>query len=208
MKQMELLQALTDVDDAFLLEAEEAPRRSKPLRGLLRFGVAACLTVLVTLSAIFAADALTAKPELRYTVRYRDTCVTYLLKVTAVQHRPMPSYELGWLPPRYHAFQETKLERRRDISYRSTEEDYLWFRCQQITENTTERFYNLPLGSYGTGDVDINGNPGILYRYTDGREGGYLIWMDMENCVMLTLGFEYCAEAEVLQIAQNVTVSH
>ena len=52
MNGQELFQTLTDIDDGLILEAEEAPPRQKPFRGLLRYAAAACLALVVVFTAI------------------------------------------------------------------------------------------------------------------------------------------------------------
>lgn len=206
MNGQELFQTLTDIDDGLILEAEEAPPRQKPCRGLLRYAAAACLALVVVFTAIFATNALNMEPRLRYTVRYREHYVTYLMKVTAVQWGSMPEYTPDWLPGRYVPVREYRQDRTRDVTYQSSvdEGEYLWFHYRHITENTTHKLADLPLGSYETWDVDIGGKPGAVYRFTDGRTGGYLIWMDEESCTMLMLSFRHEDIDEMLRIARSV----
>ena len=205
MNAFEIFEALTDVDDAQLLEADEKGPVKKPRRwhGL----VAACLALVLLTTAFLGTTALNQDTTMRYTIRYRENRVTYLCKVSAHRVGKLPQYRPGWLPEGYVYTQEFSFgENERTMTYRNTQAhmEYMAFSYVRITDTYKSDLYTLPMGSYQRTEVTVNGLPGQLYQYTDLRTGGELIWLDEENCLLLRISFSTEDPTDILKMANSI----
>ena len=206
MNAFEIFEALTDVDDAQLLEADEKGPVKKPRRrwhGL----AAACLALVLLTTAFLGTTALNQDTTMRYTIRYRENRVTYLCKVSAHRVGKLPQYRPGWLPEGYVYAQEFSFgENERTVTYRNTEAhmEYMAFSYVRITDTYKSDLYTLPMGSYQRTEVIVNGLPGQLYQYTDLRTGGELIWLDEENCLLLRITFSTEDTTDILKMANSI----
>lgn len=208
MNSFDILDALTDMDDDLLLFAEsDPPKRQYGMPRFFRYLTAACLTVVLVMATWLVTDAVSLGPNLRWTVRYREDKVTFLMKVREVPEGEPPVYELGWLPEGYEKVRDSWFgHRERLVSFRKGEDEtkYIAFSYRQIDHDTRYYFTGLPAGSYEKETVDVNGMAGELYRYIDGRRGGKLVWFDEDEGIMFVLGSQDCEMDEVLKAAQNV----
>lgn len=206
MNAFEIFEALTDVEDAQLLEADEKGPVKKSRRrwhGL----VAACLVLVLLTTAVLGSTALNQDTTMRYTIRYRENRVTYLCKVIAHRVGKLPQYRPGWLPEGYVYDRETASgENEWIVTYRNTEAnmEYMAFSYVRITDTYKSNFYTLPMDSYERTEVTVNGLPGQLYQYTDLRTGGELIWLDEENCLLLRIAFPSEDTTDILKMANSV----
>ena len=207
MKPMDLLEALTDIRDEDLTDAVQLPKL-RPRRSL-RYLAAACLCVVLVMTAWMVTVAVNQDTTLHWTVRYREQCVTYLYKVQASWGNAMPVYEPTVLPDGYELdrIMESPELRQRTLVYRSTRDprNYISLTQRQITGRDTQRLYTLPLGSYERYDVTIGTMPGQLYLYTDQRTGGELVWLDVENCLVFHLRFDEADATAPLEMAKSMT---
>lgn len=208
MSSFEILDALTDMDDDLLLFAEtDPPKRQSMMPRFFRYAAAACLTVVLVMATLLVTDAVSLGPNLRWTVRYREDKVTFLMKVREVPEGEVPVYELGWLPEGYEKIRESWFgHRERLISCRKGQDEtkYISFSYRQIDHDTRHYFTSLPSGSYEKETVDVNGMPGELYRYTDGRCGGTLVWFQEDEVIMFVLSFQNREMDDALKVAENV----
>ena len=202
-----LWEALTDVDDTQLLEADEKGPVKKPRRQL-RYGlVAACLALVLTKTLCAGAMAFHQDTTMRYTVRYRENRVTYLCKARAYLVGWMPQYEPLWVPEGYilnGTFSDE--EREKHMSYVNTHvpTDYISITYTQIVGEYKLDLYTLPIGSYERHEITVNGLTGQLYLYTDMRSGGVLIWLDEENRILFRMNFPDKDPANALKMANSI----
>lgn len=210
MNAFELFEALTDIDDEQLLQADEKVPVKKPRRmwhGL----IAACLALVLTMTAWLGTTAINQDTTMRYTIRYRENRVTYLCKASAYRVGEMPQYEPGWIPEDY-VLDRTNLdmEQERSVTYRSTRipQDYICLEYEQITGRYTLNLYTLPMGSYERYEVSIKGLPGQLYLYTDMRSGGELIWLDEENRMIFRIMFPEKDPTDALKMANSIELTN
>lgn len=208
MNSFEILDALTDMDDDLLLFAEtDPPKRRHGVPRFFRYLTAACLTVVLVMATWLVTDALPLGPNLRWTVRYREDKVTFLMKVREEPEEDPPVYELGWLPEGYEKVWDSWFgDRERLVTCRMGQDEtkYISFSYRQIEHDTRHYFTTLPAGSYEKETVDVNGMPGELYRYTDGRCGGTLVWFEEDKGIMFVLSFQNREMDDALKVAQNV----
>ena len=145
-----LWEALTDVDDTQLLEADEKGPVKKPQRQL-RYGlIAACLALVLTMTLCAGAMAFHQDTTMRYTVRYRENRVTYLCKARAYLVGRMPQYEPLWVPEGYvlnGTFSDE--EREKHMSYVNTHvpTDYISITYTRIVGEYKLDLYTLPQGA-------------------------------------------------------------
>lgn len=202
-----LWEALTDVDDTQLLEADEKGPVKKPRRQLGHGLIAACLALVLTMTVCIGTMALQQDTSMRYTVRYRENRVTYLCKARAYLVGQMPQYEPLWLPEGYivnGTFSDG--ERQISMSYVNTHAptDYIGITYTQIVGEYKLDLYTLPQGSYERHDVTVNGLPGQLYLYTDMRPGGTLIWLDEENRILFRMNFPGKDPSDAMKMANSI----
>lgn len=206
MNAFEIFEALTDVDDAQLLDADEKGPVKKPRRGWHGL-VAACLVLALLTTVFLGTTAFNQDTTMRYTIRYRENRVTYLCKVSAHRVEKLPQYRPDWLPEGYVYAQESAFgENEWIVTYRNTEAhmEYTAFSYVRITDTYKSDLYTLPMGSYERTEVTVNGFPGQLYQYTDLRTGGELIWLDEENCLLLRITFPTEDPTDILKMANSV----
>lgn len=208
MNSIEILDALTDMDDELLLFAEtDPPKRCIRMPRVFRYLTAACLTVALMMATWLVTDAVELGPNLRWTVRYREDKVTFLMKVREEPEGGPPVYELGWLPEGYEKVRDSWFGNRdRVISCCKGQDEtkFISFSYQQIYHDTRHYFTSLPSGSYEKESVDVNGMPGEAFRYVDGRSGSKLVWFDEDEGIMFVLDAQDCKVDELMQIARNV----
>ena len=202
-----LWEALTDVDDTQLLEADEKGPVKRPRRQL-RYGlVAACLALVLTMTVCLGAMAFHQDTTMRYTVRYRENRVTYLCKARAYLVGRMPQYEPLWVPEGYilnGTFSDE--EREKHMSYVNTNvpTDYISITYTQIVGEYKLDLYTLPIGSYERHEITLNGLTGQLYLYTDMRSGGKLIWLDEENRILFRMNFPDKDPSDAIKMANSI----
>ena len=209
MKAFDLWEALTDVEDEQLLQAEEPcpPKRGGRIRHVL---AAACLALVLLTTAFLGTTALKQDTTMRYTIRYRENRVTYLCKVNAYREAPLPRYEPKFLPEGYIFDRESCWDDNNvSLVYRSTEVsgNYIAFSYTRIAGEHKMDLYTLPMGSYEQHAVTVNGLPGQLYLYKAPRTGGELIWLDEENCLLLHISFPEKDPTAVLTMANSIAVT-
>ena len=202
-----LWEALTDVDDAQLLEADEKGPVKKPRRQLRHGLIAACLALVLTMTLCAGAMAVHQDTTMRYTVRYRENRVTYLCKARAYLVGRMPQYEPLFLPEGYVLNVVFSFDERENcMSYVNThtKTDYISITYTRIVGEYKLDLHTLPQGSYEHHEVMVNGLPGQLYLYTDMRSGGELIWLDEENRILFRMNFPDKDPTDALKIANSI----
>lgn len=207
MNGFEILEALTDIDDAHILQADEPPLSRGPQRSFWHGLIAACLTLVLLTTAVLGSMGLSQDTTMRYTVRYRENRVTYLCKVHAYRNGPTPPYVPTYLPQGYVYDRESNFgDKDVFITYRNTEESmqYISFSYVRVTDTYKTDLYTLPMGSYDLQEVTVNGHPGQLYLYTGLRTGGELIWVDTENCLLLRIDFPTADPTDAIKMANSV----
>lgn len=207
MKAMDILEALTDMDDDLLLRAEETPPKpmiAKPKT--VRHILAACLPLVLILTIWLTIGTTATKPKLRWTVRHRSYEVTWLFKDGVDFGDEDCSYEPLWIPEGYVFDRSYEMEAGRDLTYRSSDDDtkYFSFRYIHITDKETQHYSNLPMGSYETQTVEINGMPGEQYTYVKTPTSGMLLWIDETACVVFVLDYDDLTATQAQQIAKSV----
>lgn len=207
MKAFDLWEALTDVEDDQLLQADEPYLVLKPRRSLWRGLVAACMALVLLTAGILGTTALNQDTTMRYTIRYRENRVTYLCKVSAHRVSPLPRLEPTYLPEGYVYDRESSMnENDLCLTYRNTLKplDYMSFTYTRITGPYKTDLYSLPMGSYERYPVTVSGLPGQLYLYTDTRAGGQLIWLDEENHYLMQIQFPEEDPTGALAVANSI----
>ena len=202
-----LWEALTDVDDTQLLEADEKGSVKKPRRQLGHGLIAACLALVLTMTLCAGAMAFHQDTTMRYTVRYRENRVTYLCKARAYLVGRMPQYEPLFLPEGYVLNVVFSFDERENcMSYVNThtKTDYISITYTRIVGEYKLDLHTLPQGSYEHHEVMVNGLPGQLYLYTDMRSGGELIWLDEENRILFRMNFPDKDPTDALKIANSI----
>ena len=202
-----LWEALTDVDDTQLLEADEKGSVKKPRRQLRHGLIAACLALVLTMTLCAGAMAFHQDTTMRYTVRYRENRVTYLCKARAYLVGRMPQYEPLWVPEGYvlnGTFSDE--EREKHMSYVNTHvpTDYISITYTRIVGEYKLDLYTLPQGSYERHEITVNGLTGQLYLYTDMRSGGKLIWLDEENRILFRMNFPDKDPSDAIKMANSI----
>ena len=202
-----LLEALTDVDDVQLLEAEEKGPVKKHWQQLWHGVIAACLVLVLTVTLCAGAMAFHQDTTMRYTVRYRENRVTYLCKARSYLVGRMPQYEPLWVPEGYvlnGTFSDE--EREKHMSYVNTHvpTDYISITYTQIVGEYKLDLYTLPIGSYERHEITVNGLTGQLYLYTDMRSGGVLIWQDEENRILFRMNFPDKDPSDAIKMANSI----
>lgn len=207
MKSFDILEALNDIDDDVLLRAETDPPRRHWLPRTVRYAMAACLALVLIVTTLIATDVVALDPQPRWTVREWETGVVYLFKGGTEQMNRRGSYAPTWLPEGYRLERDSGTGESRNMIYADAEnpQAVIWFSCEGIPLRGTMRLSTLPEGSYTRQTVEINGMPGDLYEYTDGRTGGILIWIDAEDSMVFLLCFENSDPAAALEMARSVT---
>lgn len=213
MKSFDILEALTDMDDDILLRAEiDPPKRRNVLSRTMRYAAAACLSLVLLVTAWLAVDVTAGGETLRWTVRYRDSGVTYLFKGGTEHSIRNGTYMPTWIPEGYQLKQESWVEDSqidtgsRDLIYSNPEnpQDSIWFQYSHIPYRATFRFGSLTEGTYTKKTVDINGIAGDLYLYQSKPAGGVLIWIDTENCIVFQIDFFDNDPTVAQRVAQSV----
>ena len=202
-----LWEALTDVDDAQLLEADEKGPVKKPHQQFRHGLIAACLALVLTMTLCAGAMAFHQDTTMRYTVRYRENRVTYLCKARAYLVGRMPQYEPLWVPEGYvlnGTFSDE--EREKHMSYVNTHgtTDYISITYTRIVGEYKLDLYTLPQGSYERHEITVNTLPGQLYLYTDMRSGGVLIWLDEENRILFQMNFPDKDPSDAIKMANSI----
>ena len=209
MKAIDILEALTDMDDDVLMRAEiDPPRRHILLLRSLRSAAAACLILAVVLTTLIVTNTAADEMGLRWRVRYREDEVTWLFKDGMEQEGELPNYEPTWLPEGYELTSDYwGPTRDRSIGYKNPNdpEEWLWFDYMQITDKEIYYLSSLDKGTYEKEAVEINGLPGELYTFLDDPDKGKIIWIDKRNCIVFLLNFNSGVE-DGLKIAKSVTL--
>lgn len=214
MNSFDILDALTDMEDDVLLRAEsEPPRRSSVLRRTVRYAAAACMAVVLLVTALLATDTVALDSRPRWTVRYRESGVTYLFKGGTKYMDRTGIYVPTWLPEGYQITLDTwDYDAQPDTGSRSLvygapddPRDSIWFSCDQIPYRGSMTFSDLTLGSYTLEQVDIGGIRGDLYIPNDEPDICTLVWLDTENSMMFVMHFPADDTEAALQMARSVT---
>lgn len=214
MNPFDILEALTDMDDDVLLRAErEPPRRSGVLRRTVRYAAAACMAVVLLVTALLAADTVASDSRPRWTVRYRESGVTYLFKGGTEYMGRRGIYVPTWLPEGYRITLDTwdhdaqPDTGSRSLVYEAPDDprESIWFSCDQIPYRGSMTFSDLTLGSYTLEQVDIGDIRGDLYSSNDEPCRCTLVWLDTENSMMFVMHFSADDTEAALQMARSVT---
>lgn len=210
MKSFDILEALTDMDDDVLLRAEsDPPRRSGVLHRTVRYAAAACLTVVLLATALFATYTTASDSTPRWTVRYRESGVTYLFKGGTEHMDRTGTYLPAWLPEGWEASMDSweTDSGSRMVSYGDPADSRknIWFEYFRIPYRGTMTFSDLAVGTYTKKQVDICGITGELYIPNDELSRCTLVWIDTENSMMFVMHFSAEDTETALQMARSVT---
>ena len=213
MNSFDILEELGNLDDDLLLRAQEDPPKRHYIwfRGF-RGAAAACLSLVLLVTAWLAVDVTAGGETLRWTVRYRESGVTYLFKGGTEHQEQIGSYMPTWIPEGYQLKQDSRMEDEQtasgsgDLIYYNPDDpqDCIWFRYSRIPYRAIFRFSSLVEDSYTKKTVDINGIAGDLYQYQSEPAGGVLIWIDTENCMVFQVDYFDDDPTVAQRVAQSV----
>ena len=213
MKPMDIMDALTDLDDDLLLGAELVP--SRPRHGFfrtLRMATAACLACVMIVTALFVTSAIASETGLRWTVEYQEDGIVWSFTDGKRLNTQINEYRPTWYPDGY-LLVSTELAQTYNWSYGhwpnakgvGQGSGQLFFLAVNVVDAQKIHLLSLPAGTYSIQSVTINSLPGELYTLQKNPDNGELIWVDQTGYMVYRLTFQNCDTETVLKIAESVT---
>lgn len=207
MKAFDIMEALTEVDDAALLRAEQdPPRHRSAFSGFLRYATAACLTVALILLAVVPARTEAGDTSLKWRIVIDEEGIRYIFENRPYPTDPVPHYDITWLPEDYVLFRDFSKEDERSICYHSIHDDSMsyWLQCSYVGL-LTEHHYSFTPEEYTMETVTIQGISGHHYRLTQ-YDMGYLVWIDREKQLLFSLSYGGDLST-ALKVAESITIT-
>lgn len=203
MKPIEIMEALTDLEDDVLLHAESDPPRRRRVFFHWRKAAAACLVLAVCLSALMAFDAEAGDAKLHWTVDFREDCFVYRFSTRQRPDIPLPEYRLTWIPEGYRFFFDHESEHDYMVVYHRSEEDpdSIWFDYNLVGAGDSIRF-EYEEGSYTVETVWIQGIQADYYHIPE-YDMGYFVWIDRDQSLVFQLNF-HCDVETALRVAESI----
>ena len=207
MKPMDIMEALTDMDDDILLRAELEPSGKRyGFFRQIRMATAACLACVMIVTALFVTNA--SETGLRWTVEYQEDGIVWSFtdgkRLNKTQYN---EYRPTWYPDGY-LLVSTELAQTYNWSYshcpNAKRVGQIYFHADNIVDTRKIHLLSFPAGSYNIQSVEIDHLPGELYTHLDDPDCGELIWIDKNGYMVYRLIFQNCDTETVLEIADSV----
>lgn len=214
MNPMELMQALTDMDDDVLLRAElDPPRKRTVVPRFLRYASAACLMLLLVLWVVVPIHTDAGDNALKWTLSLESDGFAYEFWNSPQPEQSPPYYAPTWVPEGFELSEvRTFDDRDRTLHYKM-----LLVASEQIWEHLSFSYFYVgkgssfsyssdgSFGSFALEQVMIGTHKANHYRYEHGN--GYLIWIDPDQQLYFELEYgNICGAENALRIAQSIQI--
>lgn len=214
MNPMELMQALTDMDDDVLLRAElDPPRKRTVVPRFLRYASAACLMLLLVLWVVVPIHTDAGDNALKWTLSLESDGFAYEFWNSPQPEQSPPYYAPTWVPEGFELSEVRTFDGRdRTLHYRmpldAAEQtwEHLSLSYYYVGKGSTFRYSTVgEYSSYVLEQVTIDSYEADHYRYEDGS--GYLIWVDHEQQIYFALHYgRICGAENALDIARSIQI--
>lgn len=214
MNPMELMQALTDMDDDVLLRAElDPPRKRTVVPRFLRYASAACLMLLLVLWVVVPIHTDAGDNALKWTLSLESDGFAYEFWNSPQPEQSPPYYAPTWVPEGFELSEVRTFDGRdRTLHYRMPLDA-----AEQTWEHLSLSYYYVGKGSsfsYSVGEsfgrytlekVTIGTLEADHYHYEAGI--GYLIWIDPEEQIYFALQYDkVCGANNALRLARSIQI--
>lgn len=208
MKAFDIMEALTDVDDAALLRAEQDPPRHRAaFSGFLRYAAAACLGLVLVIMIIVPIHTDARDNKLSWTLEVDEDGFGYEFWDKSQPEQSPPNYAPTWVPEGFQLIETMTFDGRdRTLLYWLPEQEHLSFSCDYVGKGSS---YTYSVGkSYGDltlEQVMVGPFEADHYRYEHGN--GYLIWVDPDQQLFFVLAYgKICGAENALRIARSIEI--
>lgn len=197
---------------AFTAQFEEKIRKLKKTaerkaawRRFAKGAVAAVLVVLISFSMLLAFSTETrAAVKIWFRESFGDF-TTYSFQESEM--KPVPTYELTWIPEGYELVRDESFEHMRGMVYQKGDNISGGFVFDYAIANDNSKLYVQSLSGEQTIEtVEVWGTQGDLYIPADPTNDSYmLVWFDEANRVVFTIN-TYLEPDDILRIANGVRI--
>ena len=203
MNPMELLEALSDVDDEALLRAEMDPPRRRRIPRVAWRAAAACMALVLALLIVVPSPTVAEDMNLHWMITTYDDMVVYHFYGRAAPEGPVPMYNVTWLPEGCVLDMDLSSEFGPNFHYRSPSKDgYQYsFYCRYVGTGYVTRFTSQD-GPFTVTPVTVQGIEGHSYRYPS-SDLGFLVWIDQKQQICFELSYSGDLET-ALRVAESV----
>lgn len=170
--------------------------RRRHMRRYLQRVVAACLAVVISLSAWLAVDAEARAAFVQWVKTVYEQSVVYEFFHSGVEQADT-SYRLGWVPEGYTMENEVSGDVITTLIYLSGE-DAIYFTYEQAQ---TKLFTD----DANTEPVMVHGVEGEFYLSQDNAESNSLVWFDGENNILFSIS-GFIDKETMIKMAESVEI--
>ena len=206
MKPMDIMDALTDMDDVILLLAQlDPPKKHNGFHTVFR-NAAACLVCVMMVTALLA-PTIASETGLRWSVEYQEDGIVWSFKDGNWLPGPYSTIAPTWQPSGY-TLVSTTLTRTFSQSYGHWHAEgvmgSVFFQAMNVVDQQSLILESFPAGTYQIQTVTVGNLPGEMYTYLDDPDSGELIWVDKDRFTFYRMTFQNCDAETVLKMAESV----
>lgn len=174
--------------------------RRRHMRRYLQRVVAACLAVVISLSAWLAVDAEARAAFVQWVKTVYEQSVVYEFFHSGVEQADT-SYRLGWVPEGYTMENEVSGDVITTLIYLSGE-DAIYFTYEQAEDGAQTKLFT---DDANTEPVMVHGVEGEFYLSQDNAESNSLVWFDGENNILFSIS-GFIDKETMIKMAESVEI--
>lgn len=174
--------------------------RRRHMRRYLQRVAAACLAVVISLSAWLAVDAEARAAFVQWVKTVYEQSVVYEFFHSGVEQADT-SYRLGWVPEGYTMENEVSGDVITTLIYLSGE-DAIYFTYEQAEDGAQTKLFT---DDANTEPVMVRGVEGEFYLPQDNAESNSLVWFDGENNILFSIS-GFIDKETMIKMAESVEI--
>ena len=174
--------------------------RRRHMRRYLQRVAAACLAVVISLSAWLAVDAEARAAFVQWVKTVYEQSVVYEFFHSGVEQADT-SYRLGWVPEGYTMENEVSGDVITTLIYLSGE-DAIYFTYEQAEDGAQTKLFT---DDANTEPVMVHGVEGEFYLPQDNAESNSLVWFDGENNILFSIS-GFIDKETMIKMAESVEI--
>lgn len=174
--------------------------RRRHMRRYLQRVAAACLAVVISLSAWLAVDAEARAAFVQWVKTVYEQSVVYEFFHPGVEQADT-SYRLGWVPEGYTMENEVSGDVITTLIYLSGE-DAIYFTYEQAEDGAQTKLFT---DDANTEPVMVHGVEGEFYLPQDNAESNSLVWFDGENNILFSIS-GFIDKETMIKMAESVEI--
>ena len=184
---------------------KKAAERKAAWRRFAKGAVAAVLVVLISFSVLLAFSTETRAAVKIWFRESFGSLTTYSFQESEM--KPVPTYELTWVPEGYELIRDEGFEHMRGMVYQKDDNISKGFVFDYAIANDNSKLFVQSLSGEQTIEtVEVWGTLGDLYIPADPTNDSYmLVWFDEANSVVFTIN-TYLEPDDILRIANGVRI--